>query len=255
MRYAIFGDSYAVYRDHGSPWSNTINETLADKKLDNLAISGTSHWYSYTKFIENYKNYECIIFCHTNSMRWPVLPPGEHGRAWNIGYLRCPVMDPYNKIRKDIMSEELLNFISYNIFQDVNRLCQENNIYLINIFSFPLDFRLPRTNFPVLVNLNQISVKEQVMYDGKLRYVCDLNAILKRGDRRACHLNPLNNKKLASIVTELITNKTYNFYADLLEYYQWDFRDPTLDKTYELEYEYEKNISNGLFGIYRQSSL
>lgn len=255
MRYAIFGDSYAVYHDSETAWSNTINKTLADKKLHNIAISGTSHWYSYTKFLDYYKSFDYIIFCHTNSMRWPVLPPGEHGRAWNIGYLECPVMDPYNKIRKDILSEELLNFISYNIFQDVNRLCLENNVYLINILSFPLDFKLPKTNFPVLVDLNQISVKEQVMYDGKLRYVSELNGILKRGDRRACHLNYLNNNKLAEIVTDLIQNKTYDFYVDMKEHFDWDYCDPALDKIYELEYEYEKNLNNGLFGIHWKSPL
>ena len=255
MKYAMFGDSYAVYHDSGKAWSNVINERLAGKKLHNLAISGTSHWYSYTKFIENFRNFDCVIFCHTNSMRWPVLPPGEHGRAWNIGYLECPVMDPYNKIRKDILSEELLNFISYNIFQDVNKLCQENNIYLINILSFPLDFKLPKTPYPVLVDLNQISTNEQVIYDGKLKYVCDLNGILKRGDKRACHLNFLNNNKLAEIVTDLIKNKTYDYYVDLKEQYEWNYHDPALDKIYELEYKYEKSLSDRLLGLYRKSPL
>jgi hypothetical protein len=65
-----------------------------------------------------------------------------------------------------------------------------------------------------------------------------------RGDRRDCHLNVLNNKKLASITEQLIANKTYNISVDLLEKYNWDFRDPEIDKIYQMEIEYEKSISN-----------
>lgn len=166
--------------------------------------------------------------------------PGEHGRAWNIGYCSDPVVDKYNKIRQDIMSEELLNYISFNIFRDVNRLCLENDIYLVNILSFPLDFILPPTKFPILINLDQISRKEQVVYNGKLEFTGNLNSKLVRGDRRDCHLNILNNKRLADIVENLIENKTYNINLDLLEKYHWDFRDPGLDKIYEMESEYEK---------------
>lgn len=254
MSYALFGDSYGVYHDYNTSWASIINETLADYKLANHAVSGTSHWFSYQQFLLEFQKHDVIIFCHTNSMRWPALPPGEQGRAWNIGYLSCPVMDQYNKIRKDIMPEELLYFISNNIFKDVNRLCLEHNKYLVNIMTFPLDFKLPQTKFPVLIDLNQISKNEKVIYNGELKFVSDLNGILKRGDRRDSHLNTLNNKRLANIVIDLIQNKRYNVYLDLLKEYDWDIRDPSIDERYEKEYEYEKSINNGLFGLHRKSS-
>lgn len=244
MRLGIFGDSFAVAHGYETGWTGILGKQLNNTKAVIHGCSGTSHWFSYKKFLENYENYDIIVFCHTNSMRWPVVPEGEQGRAWNIGYLSCPVMDPYNKVRKDIMSEELLNYLSFNIFRYINRLCLEHNIYLVNILCFPLDFILPPTKFPVLIDLNQISKKEQVIYEGKLKFTGELNSLLRRGDRRDCHLNTLNNKKLADIVADLIKNKTYNIYKDLLQEYNWDYRDPAMDKIYEMESEYEKSISN-----------
>lgn len=255
MKIGIFGDSFAAYHDYNTSWTSIIKDKFAKGKLVNHAIPGTSHWFSYQKFLQDFQNYNIIIFCHTNSMRWPALPPGEHGRAWNIGYVNCPVMDPYNKIRKDIIPEELLYFISYNIFREVNRLCIENNKYLVNLLSFPLDFELPKTKFPVLIDLNQISKKEQVIYNGELKLICDLNSLLKRGDRRDSHLMPSNNKKLANIIIDLIKNEKYDVYDDLQEKYEWDIRDPLIDERYKKEYEYEKSISNRLLGLYRNSSL
>lgn len=268
MKLGIFGDSYASHGDYDTSWPNFLNLSLGCEEARNYACPGTSHWFSYKRFIakeqkknsiigyiENYQYYDTIVFCHTNSMRWPEMPSGEHGRAWNIGYRSDPVVDKYNKIRQDIMSEQLLNYISFNIFRDINRLCLENNIYLVNILCFPLDFILPPTKFPVLINLSQISRKEQVIYNGKLEFIENLNSKLVRGDRRDCHLNHLNNKRLADIVENLIKNKTYNINLDLLEKYQWDFRDPSTEERYQKEYEYEKSINNRQFRVYRQSSL
>jgi hypothetical protein len=244
MNIGIFGDSYAVPHGYETGWPSVLHSSIKTCKLKNYACAGTSHWYSYKKFLENFEFHDTIVFCHTNSMRWPVMPPGEQGRAWNIGYCSDPVVDKYNKIRQDIMSEELLNYISFNIFKDINRLCLENNIYLVNILCFPLDFILPPTNFPILINLDQISRKEQVLYKGKLEFTTSLNSVLMRGDRRDCHLNVLNNKKLASITEQLIANKTYNISVDLLEKYNWNYRDPEIDRIYQMETEYEKSISN-----------
>ncbi len=245
MKLGIFGDSYADCHTYETGWPNLLAKEISKQDdFKNYGVSGTSHWFSYQNFLENFHNYDTIVFCHTNSMRWPVTPPGEHRKAFNIGYFSCPIMDPFNKVRKDILSEDLLQFISQSIFWNVNRLCAENKKYLINIFCFTSDFELPKTNFPILSNLDQISRKEQVLYGLKLRYVSDLNKILSRGDRRDCHLNPSNNKKLANILKELIYNKTTNFCVDLLTGYEWDYRDPILDKTYKWEYEYEKNLNN-----------
>jgi hypothetical protein len=140
-------------------------------------------------------------------------------------------MEPYNKIRKDIMSEELLNYISVNIVKDVNRICQENNKYLVNIFSFPLDYDMPKVSYPVLLKLNQVSIAEHIFYKGKYQRTGNVNTD-RGGDLRDCHLNSLNNKRLANIICDLIKNKTLDTAIDLTEL-EWDVKDTIMDNIYK----------------------
>lgn len=234
MRIGIFGDSFAAYYGvytENKPWPILLNEMMGDGKAGQWARGGTSHWYSYEQFIKRYKKYDCIVFCHTNSMRWPVTPPGLEHYAWEIGFTGNSLMEPYNNVRKDILSEELLNYISLNIFKDVNRICQENNKYLVNIFSFPLDYDMPKVSYPVLLKLNQVSIAEHIFYKGKYQRTGDVNTV-RGGDLRDCHLNTLNNKRLADIVCDLIKNKTLDTIIDLTEL-EWDAKDPIMDYIYK----------------------
>jgi hypothetical protein len=234
MRIGIFGDSFAAYYGvytENKPWPILLNEMMGDGKAGQWARGGTSHWYSYEQFIKRYKKYDCIVFCHTNSMRWPVTPPGLEHYAWEIGFTGNSLMEPYNNVRKDILSEELLNYISLNIFKDVNRICQENNKYLVNIFSFPLDYDMPKTSYPALLKLNQVSIAEHIFYKGKYQRTGDVNTV-RGGDLRDCHLNTLNNKRLADIVCDLIKNKTLDTIIDLTEL-EWDAKDPIMDYIYK----------------------
>jgi hypothetical protein len=234
MRIGIFGDSFAAYYGvytENKPWPILLNEMMGNGKAGQWARGGTSHWYSYEQFIKRYKKYDCIVFCHTNSMRWPVTPPGLEHYAWEIGFTGNSLMEPYNNVRKDILSEELLNYISLNIFKDVNRICQENNKYLVNIFSFPLDYDMPKTSYPALLKLNQVSIAEHIFYKGKYQRTGDVNTV-RGGDLRDCHLNTLNNKRLADIVCDLIKNKTLDTIIDLTEL-EWDAKDPIMDYIYK----------------------
>lgn len=234
MRIGIFGDSYAAYYGvytENKPWPILLNELIGDGKAGQWARGGTSHWYSYQQFLKRHKSYDCIVFCHTNSMRWPVTPPKMEHHAWDIGFIKNSPMDPYNNVRKDILSEELLNYISLNIFKDVNRICQESNKYLVNIFSFPLDYNIPKTSYPALLKLNQVSIAEHIFYKGKYQRTGDVNTV-RGGDLRDCHLNTLNNKRLADIVCDLIKNKTLDIVIDLTEL-EWDDKDPIMDYIYK----------------------
>lgn len=234
MRIGIFGDSYAAYYGlypESKPWPILLDELIGDGKAGQWARGGTSHWYSYEQFLKKYELYDSIVFCHTNSMRWPVTPPGLEHFAWNIGHNQSAPMDPYNKVRKDILSEELLNYISLNIFKDINRICKENNKYLVNIFPFPLDYELPKVEFPVLIKLSQVATAEKILYKGKYQRTGDVNTI-RKGDLRDCHLNTLNNKRLANIICDILKNKPLNVTIDLMSY-DWDVTDTVMDYIYK----------------------
>lgn len=234
MRIGIFGDSFAAYYGiytENKPWPLILNELIGDGKAGQWARGGTSHWYSYEQFIKRHHEYDCIVFCHTFSLRWPVTPPGLEHHAWDIGFTKKSLMDEYNKIRKDILSEELLNYICLNIVKDVNRMCQESNKYLVNIFSFPLEYDMPKISYPALLNLNQIAKAEQIFYKGKYQLTGDVNTE-RGGDLRDCHLNSLNNKRLANIVCDFIKNKTLDTTIDLKKL-EWDVKDPIMDIIYK----------------------
>jgi hypothetical protein len=234
MRIGIFGDSFAAYYGiytENKPWPILLNELIGDGQAGQWARGGTSHWYSYEQFIKRHHEYDCIVFCHTFSLRWPVTPPGLEHYAWEIGFRKNSPMDTYNKFRKDIMSEDLLNYISTNIVKDVNRICQESNKYLVNIFSFPLDYDMPKISYPALLNLSQITKSEQIFYKGKYQLTGDVNTE-RGGDLRDCHLNSLNNKRLSNIVYDLIKNKTLNTVIDLTKL-EWDIKDPVMDIIYK----------------------
>lgn len=236
MRLAIFGDSYGSYLDKyddSRPWPMILSDRLNSRNTGHWARGGSSHWYSFTKFRELFNEYDCIIFCHTNSARWPVLPDGYEGLAWNIGYIKDERLDAYNKIRNDIFSEDLLKYISLNVFNDVNRMCRENGKYLINIFGFPFDFELPNTEFPVLYGLDKISRAEKTRIKGKEFFTIDLNA---GGELRECHLNTPNNIKLTDMLFDLIDKRTLNTRINLLDH-NWEIYDNIMDKIYEENFD------------------
>lgn len=63
MKIAIFGDSYAASTGPTS-WGSFL-ATMNNCQVENFAKRGTSLFYSYLKFIDNYKNFDVIVFLVT----------------------------------------------------------------------------------------------------------------------------------------------------------------------------------------------
>jgi hypothetical protein len=230
-----------------------VDRPNVEGQFGNYAMGGSSHWYSYEQFLQNYKKHDVIVFSHTNCERWPATKPGIEGKAWNIGHAPDPDMDIINKFRKDIFPSNLLQFIGLNILKDVIQKCEEENIYLINIFPFPNDYELPKTKFPIIHNLDYISHHEETRYHnhypkvnygwtGRYRKFFDFrnkefiptvminNAI--HFDHRQCHFNCKNNRRFANILYDMISKKEYNTIVDCTKL-DWDYRDEEMDLIYE----------------------
>lgn len=270
MELGIFGDSYAAFDDISDtclPWPRILaNLCNTHGKFGRFSMGGSSHWYSYENFIKNYKDYEVIVFSHTNSERWPCTKPGIEGKAFNIGYLPDKDMDEINKFRKDVFSSSLLQFISLNIFKEVNQRCREKGIYLINIFPFNDDYEIPETEFPIIKYLDRISHMEETrhrdfaawakhqnhhpkndlgirnkynrLWYGKTDFhpTGMINNMLGR-DLRECHFNCKNNKRFAHLLYDMIEKKEYHKLIDCTEL-EWDVYDEEMDAIYE------KNFNN-----------
>jgi hypothetical protein len=76
LRIGIFGDSYACmqsncsneFNQDGRPWMKILEEDFK-RDVSNFGLSGSSIYYSYQKFKENYNQFDKIIFIGTNADR------------------------------------------------------------------------------------------------------------------------------------------------------------------------------------------
>jgi hypothetical protein len=228
-----FGDSFIDVASRTEPsWPLMVSDLLNDKG-DYYGKSGTSHWYSYELFLKNYKKYDTIIFCHTAHSRWPHLPEHETGHHWKIGYPGVIVNDFMKKINEvyhDIFSDELLTFICGNIYRNVNQICKQNNIYLINILPFEVTYNLD-TEFVNIFNINIVSRNEVMEYHGKQFGTSDWLHTYPNVDPRCCHLNDRNNAIFSEILSDLTKNKVMNKNIDALDY-QWEYHDRDMDRKF-----------------------
>ena len=83
LKLGVFGDSFAQPSIKYGGWPNDLSQ-MVNLPLDNFANAGTSLWYSYKLFLENYKNYSHIVFTYTNPHRWASLPDDLVKWAWLV---------------------------------------------------------------------------------------------------------------------------------------------------------------------------
>jgi hypothetical protein len=225
----IYGDSFADLNPAEThdrkkeilPWALWLGEFL-NSDIQCHARSGTSLWFSYTQFLQTYKNYDTIVFCYTNYMRWNGLSENYKSLS-NIRHIEDVKYLPVHEQEKAkflvqafefMYNDDLNKFIYQQIFQEVNKLCKQSNITLINLFPFentkfydnlsksPL-LNLQDTHGLCLTGLLEISVKES---ESSKKLHERLNT---KNDVRHCHINSFNNKSLANIIVDNIHTTNY----------------------------------------------
>lgn len=228
---AVFGDSFAegsevaVYPVTRVSWLEELARNLG-VELDNHGYPGTSLWYSYTKFLENYKDKTHIVFVYTEHNRWHCLPD-ELKRLSSVysqrkldtfptivpGTYEHDVMQQLVKAHRYIFDEQFNIFVYQQIFNIVNQICRDNNIKLVNIFPFndnEPEIETTNTYGSCITGLGTISINELGEYIGNetVRFYDDrLEFFYKgRGDYRANHLNSPNNQLLAKVIQEEFDN-------------------------------------------------
>ena len=226
----IFGDSYTHVPEHrlndktrnDLSWVEIVASNLKTKS-QNFSLSGTSIYFAFEKFIDNYKDYDTIIFSYSSHIRYPYFKQGFQFLS-NIGTHGKHVIDnttgwteEHKKVAKNflevhpyIFSERLQLYLYQKIFNDVNDLCYKNNIKIINIMSFE------NSNFLIdiserkgvcVTSLHEVSIKEtttQLSNSNKLSYNLRNNVSV---DPRFNHLNKINNQILAKVVLDNIDTK------------------------------------------------
>lgn len=261
MKIGIFGDSWIDICQHGTRIEDeryaypALIKKHFNASVDFHGYFGTSNWYSFDKFVKTHKKYDVVLFVHGGHIRWPSLPIDETGNHYNVsaGSNIFELINPdkdkssefLNNINKyffDILPEDLLVFLSKSIYDQVNQICKENNIYLVNLIPFTKPYQVMNTDFPVITNLIEVSNKEKTTLQGKKMLTSKWIREYQSPDPRVCHLNFKNNRILANIISKLIEQKAYKKHIDARTYLT-EYEDIETDKW--IEEWYEKNIDNG----------
>jgi hypothetical protein len=253
MKLGVFGDSFADPIDFNASdnfaWPVLLSKECNLTKKDCYARKGTSHWWSYEQFLLNYKKYDTIVFVHTSAMRWPHLPTEETGRHWMVGEfgdidgLVSPLLKQINPHYMDIFSDELLNFISHNIYKSVNQICADNGIHLINIMPFKNEYEAVNFGFPTLTGLTAISWNERVVVNETRYTIVEALQLVNdiREYSRYCHLNKSNNRSLFDLIKDLIVTKRDGL-IDLNSYDCWTTEDDDLNAYYAAKLKEQTDV-------------
>jgi hypothetical protein len=214
----IFGDSFCDLnppqmidiQNDVLPWPLHL-QNLVDCNVTSYGQSATSIYWSYCKFLKYYKEYEKIIFVYTEYNRWHTLKNEHLGLAHVYDNERLQMVpDQLKDVAKKlvdahpfIFDQDFNKFVYQSIFDNVNKLCKEAGIKLVNIMPFELVFdddKMPidisQATGPCLSSLAKISYTE-----------CDKSSRLEKylnlyPDLRHNHMNKYNNKVFATIVLE-----------------------------------------------------
>jgi hypothetical protein len=249
MKIGIYGDSFADPNPFpNESWIAYLKNNIESAIVDQYSSAGTSHWWSYKKFMETHEKYDTIIFCHTNPIRWPHLPKEYEGREWNTGHLKVGTIgsfeDKINRFFPFIFTDELLNFHGANIFRKVNEVCKNKNIFLINLhmettetLDSVYDQEIHSAPFSTFMGLNDLSRWEKVVFNDKIYPTVELLTKYKIfNDLRANHLSETNNKLLGELLYSTIANKDYTRSTTLLELGIWEeFSTTTTERLKEWE--------------------
>lgn len=226
----IFGDSFAhIAPTHlidesigRRPWPLTLGKLL-NKELSVHSRVATSTWYSYKKFLENYKDLDIVVFCYSSNHRWHNINAGDGGppihhiiTSEQLKHAPLEYEDVAKKlvdIHPYIFDPDLDLFIIQNVFNSINDICRENGIRIVNVLTFeetygiPLSIDISNNAGVVLTNLSEIANSEYLTRDQKPRDKEIAHKILNFPDYRFCHLNPHNNTALAHIIKHCLDNK------------------------------------------------
>ena len=220
----IFGDSFADPNNEfgDTAWTRLLQlekEDQSDIEITCYSSSGTSQWWSFEKFLENYKSHDIIIFAHADSNRIPSIPKewgGNHYRTpdLNASPIFSNDIEPKTAGREDYYIEHaittywknfydphLLEFLHQNVFDEVNLLCEKENIKIVNLFASDQVKNLSSSRGSCIYNLFDVSRRELQLINPEAWTPVDIGF---ECDVRACHLTQENNNVLASLISQCL---------------------------------------------------
>lgn len=199
MKIAVYGDSYSVEYHNPknlNPWVSIIRQQEKNFEIDNFSQSGSSFYFSITKFLENHFLYDKVIFIITHPGR--LFVPNNEEFPHVSGIVNCDLrIESSNKISEKVILESARNYLRdvqntdeeifkhHCMFEKIGRI-RTSNILFIPVNSLSI----PGYNGTVLTDISNIDIDY---------YKNDTFAT--RADLRCCHMNQPNNEILANKVS------------------------------------------------------
>ena len=226
LNIAVFGDSFAdrdmnpkyMYPDReDESWMKVLED--AGHRVTTFGRGGTSTWFSYENFMDHHKFYDAVIFCYSHHERIHILPQGLQSYSSVCSMKSCEDLKDMDRVKMlpEEKQEELYDvvkgmqltknflfniFVLSKIFEDINFICQRNNIKLVNLLPFENKKTTNRFNFKashgdVLYNLLPVVLEE--LNPGYIE------------DSRFCHLSLENNQVLGNIILDSLNDRPIKF--------------------------------------------
>ena len=210
MKIGVFGDSYAEHKAHDPnhlQWWQYVQQECPDISIDNYGQAGSSMYYTWKQFQDNYRKYDKVIVCMTtpNRLWMPHLP-----EDWNLEHVHDLDVIKYRTSipigTRSIMKKALKSYYKYI----VNEEEQTDNWYLQiadMMRTLPDGLYLSGFQFPKQIS-NYIPLNEISNLDGDL--------MSNQQDPRANHFSDKNCRLFADKIVNWI--QTNQFSLDITEF-------------------------------------
>jgi hypothetical protein len=245
MKIGVFGDSFADRNPYNpdSPFKED-ESWIADMesvghKITSYGKTGTSTWYSFEQFMAHHEQFDHIIFCYSSLHRIHHLPEGLEDLSFlttpdelyafrrNKGLSKQQELEMVRILTGHIpnISSAFDQFVKQKIFNDVNNICRNKNIKLVNLLTFDdrkdknFCINLDERSGDCLYNLFSVSKKEL--------------PTMGEVDNRWCHLSKEFNTILSNILFDSL-NSTEKDIFDLYKHKDFLY-DDAITKRYEID--------------------
>lgn len=210
MKIAIFGDSYAASTGPTS-WGSLLS-TMNNCEVKNFAVRGTSLFYSYLKFIENYKNFDIVIFLVTAPGRLyhaeqsiPNLFSAEY-RLKNGPH--SPEVEVLIKASVEyylhLQNSEFDNFVHLSIIEKIVKLSKENSKKLIMLPSMG-----ETKNMEIMPHSGQDFFVDWINIEERNYFNIPHHGMSYERTRLQNHITDTNNLVFARLLTRIVNGEEF----------------------------------------------
>jgi len=243
MRIGVFGDSFADRTAYNpdSPfkedesWIQAIQ--LGGNNITTYGKTGTSSWYSFEQFLAHHDQFDHIVFMYSSPHRIHHLPEGLEG----LHFLNTPDDLYAHRRQKGLSIEQELEivriltgrvinispafdvWVRQKIFSDVNNICRNKKIKLVNVLTFEdrkekhYSTNLEDRAGDCLYNLLAVSKKEL--------------PTMGQVDNRWCHLSKELNLVFSQVISQSFNSTDRNI-VDLFKIKDLTYDNPEITARY-----------------------